>query len=557
MLPARGQKTSECLSSFNDMDARIDAAGLTARRRGAECERMRERSMNARPLGTAALLAALAGCTINPVTGERELALVSAEQEVAIGEQQYAPSQQMQGGDYVLDPMLTAYVAGVGQKLADVSDRALPYEFVVLNNSVPNAWALPGGKIAVNRGLLAELGSEAELAAVLGHEIVHAAARHGALAMQRGLLLQAAVLVAGVAAQRGDYSGLAVGAASLGAQLVSQRNSREAELESDLYGMRYMSRAGYDPQAAVSLQETFVRLSEDRGEQGWLAGLFASHPPSAERVAKNRETAATLPAGGDIGRERYQAATATLRQRKPAYDAYDQGRRALAEERSADAERLAQEAVRLLPAEAQFHALLGDVDAEQRRFADAIAHYQDAIGRNDRFFYYHLQKGLAHQRLRQWDQAAAELEDSIALLPTADAYYGLGVIAEQRGDRATALEHYSRAAQSSGATGQAAQDATVRLDLPSNPGKYLAVRGGLDSNGALIVELGNPTRVPVADVIVTVRYVDAQGAIRQLNRQFSGQLAPGAVQRWATGLGPFTTPEAYQVAVTGARVPSR
>ena len=180
-----------------------------------------------------AAVSTLSGCVINPVTGDRELALVSAEQEVAIGEQQYAPSQQMQGGDYSFDPALTAYVQIVGDKLAAVSDRALPYEFVVLNNSVPNAWALPGGKIAVNRGLLTELTSEAELAAVLGHEIVHAAARHGALAMQRGLLLQGALLATAVAAQQGDYGGLTVGAASLGAQLITQRNSRGAELESE------------------------------------------------------------------------------------------------------------------------------------------------------------------------------------------------------------------------------------------------------------------------------------------------------------------------------------
>ena len=86
----------------------------------------------------------------------------------------------MQGGAYVVDPELNRYVREVGARLARASDRALPYEFVVLNNSTPNAWALPGGKIAVNRGLLVELDNEAELAAVLGHEIVHAAARHGA-----------------------------------------------------------------------------------------------------------------------------------------------------------------------------------------------------------------------------------------------------------------------------------------------------------------------------------------------------------------------------------------
>lgn len=512
--------------------------------------------MNVTLTRLAALLAAtlgFAGCVINPVTGDRELALISADQEIAIGEEQYAPSQQMQGGDYSFDPELTAYVAGVGQKLAAVSDRELPYEFVVLNSSVPNAWALPGGKIAVNRGLLTELQSEAELAAVLGHEIVHAAARHGALAMQRGLLLQGALLATQVAAQRSDYGGLTVGAAAVGAQLLSQRNSRGAELESDLYGMRYMAAAGYDPSAAVTLQETFVRLSEQNGgAQGRLAQLFASHPPSAERVAKNRETAATLPRGGDFGRERYAAATAKLRDRQPAYQLYDRAREALAEEKPAEAERLAQEAARLLPGEALVHGLLGDIDAGERRYDDAVRHYGDAIARNDRFFYYHLRKGLAHRALRQWDPARTELEASVRLLPTADAYYALGALAEQRGERSVALEHYARAAGSSSPSGQAAADATVRLDLPANPGKYVQIRGALDNNGQLVVEVANPTRVPMADVLVAVRYSDAQGEVREAGRRI-GQLGAGESVRIATGLGPFTSTAQFQVGVTGAR----
>ena len=130
----------------------------------------------------AALCAAalLSGCGVNPVTGKQELQFVSEAAELQIGEQQYAPSRHSQGGDLRPFPGVNAYVSEVGQKLAAVSDRALPYEFVVLNSSVPNAWALPGGKIAVNRGLLTALKSEAELAAVLGHEIVHSSARQGA-----------------------------------------------------------------------------------------------------------------------------------------------------------------------------------------------------------------------------------------------------------------------------------------------------------------------------------------------------------------------------------------
>ena len=135
---------------------------------------------------TATLLAGAYGCAVNPVTGQREFASVSQAQEIQIGTENYGYMQQAGGGEFDVDPELTAYVKGVGGRLVAashklaVAERQLPYEFVVLNSSVPNAWALPGGKLAINRGLLTEINSEAELAAVLGHEIVHAAARHSA-----------------------------------------------------------------------------------------------------------------------------------------------------------------------------------------------------------------------------------------------------------------------------------------------------------------------------------------------------------------------------------------
>ena len=133
-------------------------------------------------------VAALVACSTNPVTGKNEIMLVGEGTELQIGQKNFAPMRQSEGGDQQLDPALTAYVQGVGQRLAAVSDRKLPYEFSVLNNSIPNAWALPGGKIAVNRGLLTELKSESELSAVLGHEIVHAAARHSAQADRKSVV---------------------------------------------------------------------------------------------------------------------------------------------------------------------------------------------------------------------------------------------------------------------------------------------------------------------------------------------------------------------------------
>ena len=210
------------------------------------------------PIIAAAIL--LGACATNPVTGEKQLILVGQGTELEIGQKNYAPMRQAEGGDYVMDPALTAYVQQVGQRVAAVSPNTLPYEFTVLNNSIPNAWALPGGKIAVNRGLLMQLQSESELAAVLGHEVVHAAARHSAQQMSRGMLLQGGLVAAQVATSDSDYGGLAVAGAGIGAQLLMQRYGREAELEADRYGMEFMQEAGYDPQGAVTLQETFVRI---------------------------------------------------------------------------------------------------------------------------------------------------------------------------------------------------------------------------------------------------------------------------------------------------------
>ena len=104
--------------------------------------------------------------------------------------------------------------------------------------------------------------------------------------------------------------------ANVGAQLTNQKFGRDDESEADLYGMRYMVRAGYDPAAAVQLQETFVRLAQG-GDPGWIDGLFASHPPSRERVAANRALVAQLGnPGGEIGKAPYQKAIARLKQQQ-------------------------------------------------------------------------------------------------------------------------------------------------------------------------------------------------------------------------------------------------
>ena len=482
-----------------------------------------------------AMLALLAGCAMNPVTGRNELMLVSEQQELAVGAQQYAPARQSQGGDYEVDRELSAYVNQVGQRLAAVSDRKLPYEFKVINSSVPNAWALPGGKISINRGLLTELQNEAELAAVLGHEIVHAAAKHGAQSMSTGMLLQAGAMGVALASQGTEYANLAQMGAGLGAQLITQKYGRDAERESDFYGMQYMVRAGYDPQAAVSLQRTFVKLAEGK-QQDWLSGLFASHPPSQERVQNNIALLATMPKGGELGVERYRARIAHLLQTKPAYKAYDEGRKAIAKDDLAAAARLAQQAIALEPREGHFYALLGDVEQKNQRLEPAVKQYDKAISLNPNFFHYYLQRGKVEEQLNLTSQAQADLERSITLLPTGDAYYSLGHLAQKAGRLNEAKSHYAKVAGSQGELGQQAYGSLVDLDLKENPGKYVEVRTGKDAQGRILAQINNPTPRNISKLVLIIQVKNAAGKVQKLQRNLEGTVTAGSQQLFDLGL---------------------
>ncbi|MBU4263785.1 MAG: M48 family metalloprotease [Proteobacteria bacterium] len=467
----------------------------------------------------------LAGCAINPVTGERELGLVGQEQEIAIGNQQYTPARQMQGGDYLADPEVSAYVNSVGQKLAAVSDRPLPYEFKVLNNSTPNAWALPGGKIVMNRGLLLELHNEAELAAVISHEIVHAAARHGAKSMEKGMLLQGALLATTMATSGNDYAPLAVGGAQVAASLITQKYSREAELEADYYGMHYMSRAGYDPQSAVNLQQTFVRLSEGR-DANWLSGLFASHPPSPERVEANRKTAKSLPAGGDLGEKRYAEQTRHLRQTAPAYKSYDEAVLAAKKGDSSKSLALVNSALAIEPKEALFYGLQGDILFEQKNFNKALASYDQALHLNDNYFHFYAQRGLTREKLGDIQGARQDLTRSANLLPTATAYKKLGDFALAAGQQTEAKNFFKAAASSQSQVGKEALASFIKLDLPENAGSYITARPERTQDGQLIIRVANPTPLTVYNIVLKARYLDDKGAIKEIPLRVSTMLQP-------------------------------
>ncbi len=244
------------------------------------------------------LAAVVAGaCASNPVTGRREVSLMSEADEIAIGRQGDTEIRREMG--VYADEELQRYVSGVGERIASVSHRPnLPWTFTVVDVPAVNAFALPGGYIYVTRGLLAHLGDEAELAGVLGHEVGHVTARHAAQQYTRsttgglGVLL-ASIFVPGMR----PFSDLA--SAGLGTFFL--KYGRDDELESDRLGVEYAAKAGWDPASVPRFLETLSRLDamSARGVPNWLS----THPDPGSRVMKAAPVAATF-ADGALERNR-------------------------------------------------------------------------------------------------------------------------------------------------------------------------------------------------------------------------------------------------------------
>lgn len=493
------------------------------------------------------IASAIAACTVNPVTGKREISIISPSQAIAMGVQQYEPGQQSQGGVYRVDEDLNQYVAQVGHKLAAVSDVAnLPYEFVVLNNGVPNAWALPGGKIAINRGLLIELDDEAQLAAVLSHEIVHAAANHGASQMSRTTLLNVGLLAGSVLTQDSQYGDLISMGSKIGSAAWMASYGRDDELESDEFGMSYMSAAGYDPLAAVELQETFVRLSEGRSSD-FISGLFASHPPSQQRVDANIQHAANLPAGGVRNRDAYQRAIAQIIADQPAYDAQEKAVTALNDKNPGLALEYLDTAVRVQPNEGQFWELRGHAWQMQENLGNAETAFGTAIEKNPNYYRHWLARGLLRKQMGKNQLAQQDLEQAEQLLPTSSGAYALGELAESRNDIDTAMRYYSGAASAGGTIGEKAAAKVVRYELPANPNKYIASGLSVDGTGTIVILVRNDSGITVSGVRVRV-ILSSTGAYQDYS--INGTLQPD--QQGAESSGIVGDPSLYQVQVIAA-----
>ncbi len=321
---------------------------------------------------------ALSGCATSPVTGKRILVGLSAEQEKAIDAQQ-SPHQFSQDMGAVQDAALNGYVSSVTVRLQPHVQRPeMPYSTRVLNANYVNAYTFPAGAMGLTRGIMTEMGSEAELAALLGHEMGHVNARHAAQRQGQALVAQVAVVGLAVAAGDSGWAPLVGIGGQIGASALLASYSRDNERESDALGQQYMVAAGYPAQGMVGLHQMLVSGSER--QPSVLETMFSSHPMSTERVETARRLAQDTygaSAGANPQRERYMDSTASLRRIKPTIDACKRGETALAGKKLPDAEREFADALRRTPADypanlrmAQTMQAQGKLE-EARRYAEA------------------------------------------------------------------------------------------------------------------------------------------------------------------------------------------
>lgn len=314
------------------------------------------------------------GCATNPVTGKSQLMLVSENQEIQI-DQQHSPHQFSADYGQLQDKPLNNYINETGRRIAATTHRPhMPYSFRGVNATYVNAYAFPGGSIAATRGILLALDNEAELAALLGHELGHVNARHTAEQMSKGALTNALIgsvaMIAGTQSQALGELTSQLGMVGAGALLASY--SRDNEREADALGLKYMVKNGYGASGFVELMDILRSMSKHKPSAIEL--MFATHPMSDERYqtavdAVNHQYASKkdLP----LYRNRYMDHTAKLRAIKEAIEAMQKGESEMANGKFDGAEALFKKALKEAPADYAGLLMMSKCQLAQKKYGEA------------------------------------------------------------------------------------------------------------------------------------------------------------------------------------------
>ncbi len=412
----------------------------------------------------------LFGCAVNPVTGESQLMLVSEQTEIGI-DQKHSPHQFSTDYGTLQDKALNDYIGRIGRGMVPKTHRSqMPYNFNGVNATYINAYAFPGGSIAATRGILLSLKNEAELSALLGHELGHVNARHTAEQMTKGMLAQA--VVGGVsiyAASKGEFYGqLASQLGMIGASALLAKYSRENERQADELGMKYMVESGYNVNGFIGLMEMLNGLHKEN--QSPASILFSTHPMSQERyeTALKRADAdyayaKPISAEFPLHRDRYMDQTATLRRIKPAILALQEGDKEMAQGKYAQAESAFSKALKIAPNDYAGLTMMAKCKLAQNKNKESLQYANKAKQVYPDEAQAHHLIGLAYIREKQFSQALEAFIGYESMLPgNPNTPFYIGNAHEGMGHREEAASFYARFLQTVN-QGPQAQHAYDRL----------------------------------------------------------------------------------------------
>ena len=383
-------------------------------------------------------------CSTNPVTQKKELSFWSEQDEIKMGESNYGPFIQSYNGVYS-QAEVQSYVREVGQKLAKLSHRPnIPYEFTVVNSSVINAFALPGGKIVITRGLLDRFTNESQLAAVLGHEIGHVTAKHGINRMAKEWLFQNLYVYGDMLAYHKSphykkYRNYYTTAGQLGLKFGFLAYSRSQEAQSDELGLDYMVKAGYHPQGMVELQQIF--LSMQKTQPTLMDELSSTHPLAPDRVEAAQKAIETKYQEAIKTQklittsDKFPKIAAFLKKDSIAYAFYDKASTYAAQGQWPHALLFYKQASDLKPEEALFQADLGSAFTSVKNYRQGEEALQKAISLNPQLFKAQYFMGHLQYLKGNHQEAISHLLRARQLLPfsslvsymLADSYEKMGV----------------------------------------------------------------------------------------------------------------------------------
>ncbi len=388
---------------------------------------------------------ALSGCASSPVGGGAILVGMSEEEEKNV-DRKVAPQQFSQDLGPVQDASLNGYLSSVGQRLdANTHRPQMPYSYRVLNANYVNAYTFPGGAVGVTRGIVVDLDNEAELAALLGHELGHVNARHAAQRQGQAMVTQIAVSGANLIGSAAGYGGLVDLGTKLGASVLLSSYSRDNEREADALGQEYMVRAGYPASGMVGLQQLLVDQQKDAPSM--LQTMFATHPMSSERRDTAKQLAESKYAASnkrELGRQRFMDNTAALRRIKPTIEACQKGETAMAGKQYGKAEEQFRAALKGTPRDYAANLLMAKCLSVQEKDAQALEYARTATA-------IYPQEAQAHKlagvlALGQRDPAAAyeQLDRYDRLLPgEAGITFLKGIAQEGMGNKQEAARLFS------------------------------------------------------------------------------------------------------------------